>query len=552
MHTDAFAPSSPQPARPSAFSNACWTHPSVVPAFAPQEIAEAVTRFREPTWVVRSPQTGAIGVLVSDQVSLQAFDGGVQWDVVGWLPPLYPEWLGDRSFNEVHGTRFPYVSGAMANGIATTKLVIEMSQNGFLGFFGAAGLDVPRIEQAVHELKSALGTASPWGCNLIHAPHEPAVEEATADLYIREGVTRVSAAAYMGLTPAIVRYALAGVSRDANGWIHRKNQVFAKISRPEVARRFLEPAPDAMLEKLVQRGWLTAEEAEIGRSLPVAEDIIVESDSGGHTDNRPLGVLFPRILGLRDAIVAERGYVRPIRVGAAGGIGVPASAASAFALGAAFVLTGTINQACIESGLDHSGKVMLADADMADVIMAPAADMFEMGVDVQVLRRGTMFASRGKKLYELYKNYPSLESIPADERKRVEEKTLLATFDEAWANTRAYWQERDPAEVQKAEANPKHKMALVFRAYLGQSSRWAIAGTPERKTDFQIWCGPAIGAFNEWTKGTFLEAPENRTVVQVAKNLMEGAAVVTRAQQLRTFGAPVPANAFEFRPRPLQ
>jgi PfaD family protein len=163
-----------------------------------------------------------------------------------------------------------------------------------------------------------------------------------------------------------------------------------------------------------------------------------------------------------------------------------------------------------------------------------------------------MFASRAKKLYHLYTTYPSLDAVPAAERKRVEEKTLLATFDEAWASTRDYWQQRDAVEVEKAEANPKHKMALVFRAYLGQSSRWAIAGTPDRKTDFQIWCGPAIGAFNEWTAGTFLEAPENRTVVQVARNLMEGAAVATRAQQLRTFGAPVPANAFEFRPRPLE
>ena len=35
------------------------------------------------------------------------------------LPPLYPEWLGGRSFTEAHGLRFPYVAGAMANGIAT-------------------------------------------------------------------------------------------------------------------------------------------------------------------------------------------------------------------------------------------------------------------------------------------------------------------------------------------------------------------------------------------------------------------------------------------------
>jgi NAD(P)H-dependent flavin oxidoreductase YrpB (nitropropane dioxygenase family) len=48
-------------------------------------------------------------------------------------------------------------------------------------------------------------------------------------------------------------------------------------------------------------------------------------------------------------------------------------------------------------------REMLAQAEQADVIMAPAADMFEMGVKLQVLKRGTMFAMRAAKLYELYR-----------------------------------------------------------------------------------------------------------------------------------------------------
>jgi len=188
---------------------------------------------------------------------------------------------------------------------------------------------------------------------------------------------------------------------------------------------------------------------------------------------------------------------------------------------------------------------------MTDVIMAPAADMFELGVEVQVLRRGTMFAVRARKLYELYRAYPTLEAIPDAERARVEKQMLRATFEEAWQSTRSFWMNRDPGEVERAERDPRHKMALVFRSYLGLSSRWAITGEMSRRTDFQIWCGPAMGAFNRWTEGTFLEQPEARSVVQVALNLMEGAAVVTRSQQLRTYGVPVPADAFGYRPRPL-
>jgi hypothetical protein len=94
-------------------------------------------------------------------------------------------------------------------------------------------------------------------------------------------------------------------------------------------------------------------------------------------------------------------------------------------------------------------------------------------------------------------------------------------------------------------------MALVFRWYLGLSSKWAIAGDPDRRLDYQIWCGPAMGAFNAWTRGSFLEAPEARSAPQIARNLLEGAAVITRAQQLRSYGVAMPAAAFRFSPRPL-
>jgi trans-AT polyketide synthase, acyltransferase and oxidoreductase domains len=533
-------------------SHGFWQSQNSAPAFDGRDICDVVERVREPMFLVQDPGTTAMGLGIGGKaVGEESPNGVTRWPLLAVLPALYPEWLGDRSFSEVHGTRFPYVSGAMANGIATTDIVIAMGRAGFLGFFGAAGLSLGRVEAAVALLKSELGDARPWGCNLINSPAEPSIEEAVADLYIREGVKRVSAAAYMSLTPAIVRFALSGISQDDQGNIHRTRHVFAKISRPEVAEHFLNPAPDAIIDRLVAKGELTAEEGRLGKLVAVAEDIIVESDSGGHTDNRTLTTLFPSILTVRDKASQTHGYTRPIRCGAAGGLGTPSAVAAAFSLGAAFVLTGSVNQACYESGLDEQGRKMLAEADIADVIMAPAADMFEMGVEVQVLRRGTLFAVRARKLYELYRSYNSLEDIPDDERERVEKQILKATFEEAWESTRAFWMDRDPKEVERAERDPHHKAALVFRAYLGLSSRWAIAGDQDRRTDFQIWCGPAMGAFNRWANGSFLQAPEARSVVQVALNFMEGAAVVTRAQQLRSFGLPVPTEAFDYRPRPM-
>lgn len=535
-----------------------WSGQSSHPAFKQAELAAMAERIRDTIHVVRDPASGAVGVARGGEPSpgRTAASGSPAWPLLATLPSLYPEWLGDRSFTEIHNLRFPYASGAMANGIASTRIVIAMARAGFLACFGAAGLSPERVERGLDELERELGHPDQggpsWSCNLIHSPNEPAIEERVADLYIRRGVRRVSAAAYMGLTPHIVRYACTGLSAAPDGRIQRRNYVFAKVSRPEVARRFMEPAPQAMLDALVAQGRLTADEARLARHLPVAEDYIVEADSGGHTDNRPLTALLPTILALRDEVQAQRGYQRPLRIGAAGGLGTPGGVAAAFALGASFVVTGSVNQACVESGMSSTGRAMLADAGLADVVMAPAADMFELGVEVQVLRRGTLFGARARKLYELYRSYDSLEAIPAAERAKVEKDMLRSSFEQAWADTRAFWMGRDPGQVERAERDPKHRMALVFRSYLGQASHWSINGVEDRRTDYQIWCGPAMGSFNAWTRGSFLADPANREVVQVARNLIEGAAVITRAQQLRSFGVPVPAAAFDYRPRPLQ
>ncbi|MCX5415976.1 PfaD family polyunsaturated fatty acid/polyketide biosynthesis protein [Streptomyces sp. NBC_00059] len=509
------------------------------PVFSPEGIAARARRIREPAHVVSGPDGRELG-LATGPVP----DG----PVLGTLPPLYPEWLGGRTFCEAHGVRFPYVAGEMANGISTTGMVTAMARADMLGFFGAGGLAYPDVERAVHTLVQVLGPRPNWGVNLIHSPAEPELEWRVAELLLRSGVPRISASAFMELTPAVVLCAARGLRRGADGGIVRGTTLLAKVSRPEVAEKFLSPAPASLLSALVARGELSREEAELAARVPVAEDITVEADSGGHTDNRPLSALLPRIALLRDVQCRRFGYRRPVRIGAAGGLGTPDAVAAAFALGASYVVVGSVNQTAVESGLSDEAKSMLCDADIADVAMAPAADMFELGVKLQVLSRGTMFAQRAARLHSAYRAHGSLEEIPSALRVPIERDVLRAPFDEIWQRTRAFWEQRDPAEITRAEADPKHRMALVFRWYLGSSSRWAITGDTSRRVDYQIWCGPAMGAFNRWVEGTSLAEPANRSVVQIALNLLEGAAVLTRAHQLRTYGVPLTPEAFAYTP----
>jgi PfaD family protein len=272
----------------------------------------------------------------------------------------------------------------------------------------------------------------------------------------------------------------------------------------------------------------------------MADDITVESDSGGHTDNRPLVVLFPIILQLRDEIQEKYQYKKLIRVGAAGGIGTPASALAAFTMGAAYVVTGSINQACIESGTSEAVKELLSKVASTDVTMAPASDMFELGVELQVLKRGTLFGARAKKLYELYNRYDSIDAIPEDERAALEKRTFKMTLDEVWNGCVSFFEERDPEQIEKAKGNPKRKMALIFRWYLGLSSNWANAGVPERVMDYQIWCGPAMGAFNEWTKGSSLSDAKYRKVAEVGSHILDGAAYLHRINTIKNQGVALP------------
>ena len=159
-----------------------------------------------------------------------------------------------------------------------------------------------------------------------------------------------------------------------------------------------------------------------------------------------------------------------------------------------------------------------------------------MSVELQVLKRGTLFGPRAKKLYEYYKQYKSIDEIPTEERTKLEKQLFKKPLEEIWQGCIAFFEERDPSQIERAKNNPHRKMALIFRWYLGLSSNWANAGTPDRVADYQIWCGPSMGAFNVWVKGTYLEHYENRKVADVAEQIMEGAAYLYRVQSLKMQG----------------
>jgi len=527
----------------SASSQWFWTGPVDSVAYDEAGMRAALRRLEQPVFVVEIQ--GRVGI--TNQGGLQAASASAGGACLAEGQPVNPQQLGDVAFNRFYGTQYAYTSGAMAQGISSAELVIALGKAGMLGSFGAAGMVPPRLEAVIQKVQAAL-PHGPYAFNLIHSPHEEAMERNAVELYLRHAVTTVEASAFLDLTPSIVWYRTAGLSQAADGSVLIGNRVIAKLSRTEVAQKFMHPAPVAILNELVQQGKISTQQAALAQRVPMADDVTVEADSGGHTDNRPLVCLVPTMLALRDELQARHQFIHPVRVGAGGGISTPAAVFAAYMMGAAYVVTGTVNQACMEAGASEHTRKLLAQAGMADVMMAPSADMFEMGVKVQVLKKGTLFPLRAQKLYELYSKYESIDAIPADEREKVEKQVFRRNLEDIWQDTVKFFQERDPEQIVRATQNPKRKMALIFRWYLGLSSKWSNSGEAGREMDYQIWCGPAIGPFNDWTRGTYLAEYQNRKVVDVAFHLLTGAAYLWRLQGLKLQGVQYPAAWEQYRP----
>ncbi len=434
---------------------------------------------------------------------------------------IHPTQLGNNDFKADYHLRYAYLAGAMYKGIASTDLVIRLGKAGLKGYFGTGGLKLDRIDSAIQTIKQHLSDPNTYGMNLLCNLIKPSLEEETVNLFIKHGVRFVEASAYMQITPSLVLYRLKELRRNSQGKIEIPHHVLAKVSRPEVAAMFMSSAPREIINQLVERGLLTAEEALLGENIPLSHDICVEADSGGHTDQGVAYALMPAMQKLRDEMMRQYKYKKEIRVGAAGGIGTPEAAAAAFILGADFIMTGSINQCTVEAGTSNYVKEMLQNLNVQDTTYAPAGDMFELGAKVQVMRKGLFFPARANKLYDLYRQFNSLEEIDEKTRQQIQEKYFKKSFEEVWQETQAFYSKEKPDEITKAQQNSKHKMALIFRWYFIHTSRLAIKGIEDQKVDYQIHCGPALGAFNQWVKGTELENWQFRHVDQIAEKLMQ-------------------------------
>jgi trans-AT polyketide synthase, acyltransferase and oxidoreductase domains len=425
--------------------------------------------------------------------------------------------LGSTEYKKAYNVKYAYSSGSMYKGIASSKMVIALNKAGMMSYFGTGGLSLEKIEEEIRTIQKEVKNSNAYGMNILYGLGNPEHEKNTADVYLKYGVKNIEASAYMQVTEPLVKFRLKGLKKGSNGEVISENRIQAKISRPEVAEAFLSPAPEKIVERLVMNQEVTVEEAEMAKRVPLATDICVEADSGGHTDQGVMVVLIPTIKRLINEMVKKYEYKEKINLGAAGGIGTPESAAAAFFLGCDYIVTGSINQCTVEAGISDVVKDMLESINIQDTDYAPAGDMFELGAKIQVLKKGVFFPARANKLYELYKQYNSIDELDEKIKVQLEQKYFKRSFAEIYDDCKAYYPVK---EIEKANENAKQKMAMIFKWYFGYGTHIAMAGDEANKVNFQVQCGKALGSFNQWVKGTELEKWQNRNVDKIAMKLL--------------------------------
>jgi trans-AT polyketide synthase/acyltransferase/oxidoreductase domain-containing protein len=448
--------------------------------------------------------------------------------------------LGDPGFRHDHGVRLAYAAGGMWDGISSPELVARLGRAGLLGFLGSAGLDLDRVEADIQRVRSMLPGGAPWGVNVTRDPYDPRAA-ALLDLLLRLDVRSIEVSGFVEPSDDLVRYRLSGLRPGPDGPAVPARRLLAKVSRPDVAARFLDPPPDPVVRRLLDRGLISAAEAALSGTVPMADDVCAEAEPAGPLDGFSL---LPAVLRARAESAGRTPGRRP-RVGLAGGLGSPAAVAAAFTLGADFVLTGSVNLCTAEAGASDAVKDLLATAGPEDFTTAPGTGTVEEGGRVAVLRKGGFAAARSAELYQAYQRHRGgAETLDPALRGRLE-RHLGRSFDEVWAAIGADPGRWEPAVVRRAERDGHARLALLVRWYLVEGRRRAGAGAPADRLDSLIRGGPALGTFNCEVRGTTLADWRRRHVEDVANYLMGHAPAVGAALWDRSRPAPAAGPALE-------
>lgn len=383
--------------------------------------------------------------------------------------------LGGEGVRAGYGIRYAYLAGALGHGVSGPDMLLRLAGAGLFGFLGTTGRTLAEVDADLRVLTATLGTGG-WGVNLPAGVADADWTNQLVDLALRHGARYADAPGLAGPTAELVRWRYTGARTTADGDCRVPRRLLVKAGRADRAEAFLRPAPDALIDRLRATGALTDEEAACAARVPVASEVCAEADSGWLAGGVSSATLLPSILASRDAASARHGH--HVHIGASGGLGTPEAVAAAFLIGAEFVLTGSINQCTPQARTSDAARTLLATLGPDDTTLVPGAEPLALGGQSRVVRRGTLFPTRAA----------------------------------------ARWRRRQLGAGAVGSAGDDD------RAYHAATIRAAVTGDERHRLEYQIPCGPAMGAFNRYATRAGLSDWRDRHVELLAESLMTGAA----------------------------
>ncbi|MEU0077509.1 acyltransferase domain-containing protein [Micromonospora tulbaghiae] len=389
-----------------------------------------------------------------------------------------PRPAGSSGLRADYGIRYACLAGSSPFGVTSPAFLRRLSEAGLLGFFGAQGLAPPEIRAALAELRDVRRYGMSWPSG--------GDERALCDLYLAHDVRQVEVTGPLAVvSPQLVRF------RHGDG----PRQVLARAPDLATAVRFLRPADPATVRALAAAGHLDSASAGAAAREAVATDVAVERDAHA---------LVPALVAVRDREAPA------VRIGVAG-VGTPAAVAAAFALGADFVVTTTVNQCTAEAATSDAAKDLLAALDVTDVREAPDPDLFELGARSPVAHRGTLFAARAEELYRMFLRYDRLADVGPRRLAELERTHFGRPLDEV------------RADLGVAGRDDRHVLASVCAAYCREATTAALRGTPGQRLNYRVPASTDVGAFNRLVAAEPLADWRSRHAELVTERLLSEA-----------------------------
>jgi trans-AT polyketide synthase/acyltransferase/oxidoreductase domain-containing protein len=432
--------------------------------------------------------------------------------------------LGSAVFRAAYGLRYAYVVGGMGQCISSAELVIAAAREGVLSFLGSRGVTSEELSRHVQRIRAALTSRDAhWGVNIVFDADFPQLDRGYVDWLLREAIDRIEVAGYPAVTRELLRYRFAGRASQRS-----PRSLLAKVSHPAVAESFLTRPPEYLLRELIDQGTLSADDAALARDCTCADEIVVSGDSAWSTSrSNPLAVL-PAMRHVRERVAARCPAASRVPMGVAGGIGCPAGVAAAFALGADFVLTGSINQCTQEANTSSAVKDRLCTVGLEDTHALAGASAWSLGA-IQMLRKGTLFPANARRALTLHEAFQSWDKLGAAERERLERQYCELAMADALSLRSEVLNSFVPQLALVTQNDVYARVAAALHGYFDRAERMAQRGELTEEHQFLVHTGPALAAFNAWCAATPWADWRPRSVGAIARRLMNEAAELLRA-----------------------